>query len=111
MRVTRSATTPLLRTLAASTRRSRPNTVAFACGAHRVRCVSSTKTVPQVALRGSSKPGSLKSERSFVGSEGLHYVDTSTKAVQEYAEETGDWVLFHPVYKDYEVKAVKVRYL
>lgn len=38
-------------------------------------------------------------------------MDTSTKAVQEYAEETGDWVLFHPVYKDYEVKAVKVCYL
>ena len=50
----------------------------------------------------------MKPEESFVGSEGLHYADSGTKIAKENAEVTGDWVLFHPVYRQEELKAVLV---
>lgn len=114
MHVTRSAAAPLLRSLAVSARYSYhagPSTVTLAWGSYSARRALSTKPVPPAALENNLKPGDLKSEEAFIGSEGLHYADSSTKVAKENAEVTGDWVLFHPVYKNNEVKAVLVCYL
>lgn len=107
MHVARTATTvtPFLRSLSVTARYSYhagPSSLAFACALHHIRRALSTKPL---------SAGSLKNDepdQAFVGSEGLHYSDSSTKLAKEKSEVTGDWVLFHPVYKDNEMKAVSV---
>ena len=107
----RTAVYPLARSLACSGRASyvRPSRCAFVFAASPYRTLTTTST--------SHKPLTSRGvdEAAAKGTEGLHFSDATAVKKQAVSPGTsntpltGDWVLFHPVYSQNELKAVEVR--
>lgn len=117
MQTIQISTSPLLRALAAtSTARCRcassftPSNALFLIRANTRRHLSTNTPVQDHALKTKAV-----NETAAKGAEGLHSADTTvvrsvTHDVKHKSDVPvlGDWVLFHPVYSEEEVKAVQV---